>query len=310
MADYTTVGLLASIRRRASIPTTSTTGSDDTALLAYVNEELQLHMAAQLVSVREEYYVRHADTALSGTSYRIPTRAIAGGLRNVQLLNSSGKPVFQLSRLSQEKLPEYADKTQTIGYLVEGNNIRLYPSASFGGATSLRLSYFERPSEIVPVQNGARPITLINTGTNTVTISSTTGFSTSLPVDFIKATPNFETISIDSTPSSTTSTTLTFSSLPSGLAVGDYVALAQTSPVPQLPVEFHPILAQRAAIRFLAAIGDATQLDLARQELARMEEALLTLTTPRVEGGPRKIYQWNGTVSGVRWRIRGGIGVM
>lgn len=310
MADYTLTGLLASIRRRASIPTTAVTGSDDASLIAYANEELQLHMAAQLVSVREEYYLRHSDNALSGLVYRIPTRAMGGGLRNVCFVDSSLKPIYQLSRLSQEKLPEYADKTQTVGYLVEGNNIRLYPSASYGGAAFLRLSYFERPNELVAIGNGARAITQINTSTNEITVSSATGFTTSTPCDLIKSNAGFESLSIDVTPTNVTSTVISFASLPSGLAVGDYVSLAQTSPVPQLPSEFHPVLAQRVAVRFLAAINDTTQLQVAQVELDRMQNSIGILTAPRVEGGPRKIYQWNGTLTGVRWRIRGGVGVL
>ena len=310
MADYTLTGLLASIRRRASIPSTSTTGSADADLLSYINEELQLHMAAQLVSVREEYYLRHSDTALSGTTYRIPTRALGGSLRNVALLDSASKPIFQLSRLSQEKLPEYADKTQTVGYLVEGNNIRLFPSGSWGGASYLRISYFERPSEVVAIGTGARAITVV--GTQSVTVSSTTGFTTSTPVDFIRGNAGFETVAIDLVPTNVTSTAVTFAAgvLPSGLAVGDYIALAQTSPVPQLPAEFHPVLAQRVAVRFLAAINDTVQLEVAQRELAKMENSIGILTAPRVEGGPRKIYQANGALSGARFRIRGGIGVL
>lgn len=310
--DYTTVGLLASIRRRASIPSTATTGSADVDLLAYVNEELQLHMTAQLIQVREEYFLKHSDTALSAstTSYRIPVRAIAGALRNVQLLDSSGKPVVQLSRLSQEKLAEYKNQTQTVGYLVEGNNIRLYPTASWGGATSLRLSYFERPSEVTAIGNGCRQIQAINYGTSQITISSVTGFTTSTLVDFVRGTPNFETLGMDFLPTNAASTVLTFSSLPTGLVVGDYVSLAQTSPVPQLPGEFHPILAQRAAIRFLAAVNDTEQLQVARGELGRMEQALGVLTSPRVEGGPRKIFQMNGALAGNRWRYRNGVGVL
>ena len=310
--DYTTVGLLASIRRRASIPSTATTGSADADLLAYVNEELQLHMAAQLVQVREEYFLRHSDTALSAstTTYRIPTRAIAGALRNVQLLDNSGKPVVQLSRLSQEKLAEYKNQTQTVGYLVEGNLIRLYPTASWGGATTLRLSYFERPSEVVAIGTGARAIQVINTATNQITVSATTGFSTATRVDFVRGTPGFETISIDALPTNVLSTVLTFSSLPAGLAVGDYVTLAETSPVPQIPAEFHPVLAQRAAIRFLAAVNDTEQLTVARGELGRMEQAIGVLTAPRVEGGPRKIFQMNGALAGNRWRYRNGVGVL
>jgi len=311
VADYTLTGLLASIRRRASIPTTAVTGSDDTALLAYINEELQLHMSAQLVSVREEYYLRHSDTALSATTYRIPTRAMGGSLRNVCLLDSGGKPIFQLSRLSQEKLPEYADKTQTVGYLVEGNNIRLYPSASWGGASTLRMSYFERPNELVATSTTTiRAITAINTTTNVLTIATGHGFTTASVCDLMKGNPGFESLSIDVTPTATTGTSVTLASLPSGLAVGDYVTLAQTAIIPQLPAEFHPVLAQRVSVRFLAAINDTTQLEVATRELAKMQESIGILTTPRVEGGPRKIYQANGALSGARFRVRGGIGVL
>jgi hypothetical protein len=303
--DYTTTALLASIRRRASIPTTSTTGGADADLLAYANEELQLRLTADIMRLREEYFAYNSDSAISGTSYRVPKRAIGGKLRGVYLLDSSSNPLEVLQRIEPERVPDYGTDQSVLGFVVEGNNVKLVPSATTT-ASYLRLSYHIRPNELATT--GHQAITVVDTANNRVTVSSTTGFTTSTPCDLLAGKPGFHHLAIDQTPTVVGSPagTVTFSALPSGLAVGDYLALAEKGPIPQIPAEYHPILAQRVAIKYLQAGGYLEELAGALRELEGMEAAVGVLATPRVDGSPQKIINRTGAVSGAGWRYRYG----
>lgn len=305
MADYTTTGLLASIRRRASIPTTSTTGGANADLLAYANEELRLGLVAEILRLREGYFKRDSDTTLtSSTTYRIPSRAIGGKLAAVQLLDSAGAVIATLSEYDDARLADFGVATGIAGYVVEGQNIVLVP-ASTTTATTLRQKYFAQPNELV--SSGYATISAINTSTNVVTTSAVHGYTTSSTLDLVRATEGFEGLAIDQTPTAVGSTTtLTFSSLPTGLAVGDYVCVARQSPVPQIPSEYHPILAQRVAVAYLEANG-APELDRAVVKLEKMEEAIGIISSPRVDTGLKKLVPRFSPLGTVRKRRTWGV---
>lgn len=283
--DFTTTGLFASIRRRASIPTTSTTGTANADLLVYANEELRLGLLAEILKLREGYFKRDSDTSISGTSYRIPTRAIGGKLAGVYLLDSSGAVVGDpLPEIQDEWQGGWSSGSGLAGYRIRGMNLILVPDASTTAA-SLRMTYYEQPNELV--SSGYATISSLTS--TVITTSASHGFTTSSILDFVKANEGFESKAIDQTPSATTSTTLTFSSLPTGLAAGDYVCVARQSPVPQIPSEFHPILAQRVACLYLEAGGYKDELAVALGKLKMMEDSIGVLSSPRVDTGSKKL---------------------
>jgi hypothetical protein len=309
VADYTTTGLLASIRRRASLPNTATAGTADADLLAYANEELQLRLTAQIMSLREDYFLTHDDRPISGVRYRIPSRAIGGKLAGVYLLDAEGNVRDKLERESHSRLEDWG--VGAVGNAsaihIEGNTVVLLPSAS-STATTLRLSYYSRPGELVSAAL-AIPIASISGGAATVNINS--GIGTSGPLDIVKSSPGFEcaltdaVAALDNTDFGTLGqSTITFASL-EGVAKGDYIAPAGTSPVPQIPLEFHAILAQRAALKALQALGDKAGVDDAKRELAEMEEAIGVLASPRIDSSPQKIINRGGALGG-GWRRRYG----
>jgi hypothetical protein len=307
VADYTTTGLLASIRRRASLPNTATAGTADADLLAYANEELQLRLTAQIMSLREDYFLTHDDRAISGARYRIPTRAIGGKLAGVYLLDAAGNVLEKLERESHSRLEDWVSSGSASAIHVEGNAVVLLPSAATT-ATTLRLSYYSRPGELVSAAL-AIPIASISGGAATVNINS--GIGTSGPLDIVKSSPGFEcaltdaVAALDNTDFGTLGqSTITFASL-EGVAKGDYIAPAGTSPVPQIPLEFHAILAQRAALKALQALGDKAGVDDAKRELAEMEEAIGVLASPRIDSSPQKIINRGGALGG-GWRRRYG----
>ncbi len=88
---------------------------------------------------------------------------------------------------------------------------------------------------------------------------------------------------------------ITFASLPTDLAVGDWIALAEYSPIPQVPFEFLPVLAQMTVIKALEANGDNEGVGRAKKDLEVLQANAIQLITPRNHGEPKRIQP-------TRWR--------
>ena len=178
----------------------------------------------------------------------------------------------------------------------------LVPSPSQSG--TLRLEYHRRPSALVTTSavatissiNGARTVI-----TTTATIPST--IVSGISVDVVDNTPGFKTLVMDATTTATTSgTTITLTAaLPSSVAAGDYVCLAGESPVPQIPVELHPLLAQRTKAAALEALGDPKAVQ-AMQVCDRMRQSAMVQLSPRSKGSPRYLINRNAPGLGRRRR--------
>jgi hypothetical protein len=304
--DFTTGGLYASIRRRASIPTTATTGGAAADLLAYVNEELRLGLVAEILKLREGYFKRDLDTAIgSSTSFRMPTRAIGGKLAGVYLLDSAGAVIGDpLPEIQDERQGGYDGDSGLSGYRVKGQSLVLVGGSSTT-ATSLRQTYYERPNEVVSTGYA----TVLALTSTVITTSASHGYTTSSVLDFVKANEGFESAAIDKTPTVAAGSSLTFAAgvIPSDLAIGDYVCVAKQSPVPQIPSEFHPILAQRVACAWLEAGGYREQLEAARGKLLAMEEAIGVLSSPRVDTGAKKLIARHSVLGSLPGRSRWGV---
>ena len=283
--DFTTTGLFASIRRRASIPTTATTGGANADLLVYINEELRLGLVAEVMKLREGYFKRDLDTAISGVTYRIPTRALGGKLAGVFLLDSDSNAIGDpLSEVMDEQQGRHASDGQLFGYRIRGMNLILLPSATTT-ASYLRMTYYERPNELVSTGYA----TVLSFTSTTITTAAAHGYTTASVLDIVKANEGFESLAIDQTPTVAAGSSLTMT-VPTGLEVGDYVCVAKQSPVPQIPGEYHPILAQRVACAYLEA-GGLEQLPAAQLKLQEMQAAIGILSSPRVDTGARKLIQ-------------------
>ena len=286
MPDFTTTALLASIRRRAAVPNSAGSGTQDADLLAIASEEQRSYVALKLREKREDFFAfEHSFTTEEGTaSYLVPDRAQGGGLQEVELVDSSGD-VTNLARIPRrEKWRESTDNAKPEGFYFSGGFLVLSPTPD--AAYTVRIPYFFRPSQLVAT-SAVAVISAINTGTDSVTLSATipATFTTSQRFDFVRAKPGFEPLAIDATATVASGTGMTFSAdLPDNLAVGDYVCLAGESPVPYAPVEWHDLLSIRAALAVrtgpLRDESIAAILHDAQEEV----EAALGIVTPRAEG--------------------------
>jgi hypothetical protein len=79
------------------------------------------------------------------------------------------------------------------------------------------------------------------------------------------------------------------SDLPSGLVIGDQIAFAGESCIPQIPDELHSVLAQRVVCRIMEAQGDQAGLQAANGKLADMEARMGSLIDNRSDGNPQKV---------------------
>lgn len=297
---YTADELISDVQARGMLaPSSNTLATAD--YLRFINDEIQSYMVPFVMSTREEFFVTSSDVSVtSGTAaYAIPSRAIGAKLRNVLLLN--GSEYEPLPRLEPEAvLREGSFSGTPEGFYLEGNSVVLYPTPS--SATTLRLSFFIRPNRVVSVSEAGL---ITGTPSATVTISSApSAFPTaSTSYDLVKGTPHFECRAIDKAATRVT-TTLTFSTATTGLVAGDYVCLAGETPIPQIPVELHPLLAERVAARALHALGDQ-RAQLFEASAERMKKGLEALLTPRSEGSSRRIINYSAPGWSSRRRLRG-----
>lgn len=298
--DFTTTALLASIKRRGMLPSNDETFSD-ADFLAVATEEMQSYVFDMLLESSEEYGVVEYEVAITaGTdSYFIPQRAAGDALRGVEIADSNGN-YFPLPRIEPERRQDYGTTGSVSGYMLEDNYVVLLPSPTVGG--TLRLRYFRRPSKLIPVSSAAT-VSSIASGRLIVTTSA------SLPstiaqgdsVDFVDNNPGFRILAMDATTTATTSgTTLTVTSaLPASVTARDYICPAGESCVPQIPVELHPLLAQRTASRCLEMLGDPKAGN-AKLICDEMRRDLRTFLQPRAKGSSRVIINRYGPGFGRR----------
>lgn len=291
MASYTTSDLLTSIKVRGMIPT-SANALTDANLLALATEELHIKILPMLMSVREEFYVTTTDHAVTSgqAEYDIPTRASGLVLRDVQI--KRGMDLISLPRLDVEDISTTGTGTPQAYYL-RHNKVVLYPTPS-STVDSLRLRYFRRPSRLAATADCAQ-ISSIDTGAREVVVSAIPStWAVGNVVDFVKATVPYDCAEIDATITAIAGTTVTFASLPTGLATNDWLALAEYTPIPQIPHEMQPLLVQATVVKALEALGDREGAGAAGKDLQIIQQYALQLVTPRNQGEPTRIMPiWN-----------------
>lgn len=304
---YTTTDLLASLKLRGFVPSTSTPGGGATSdFLRILNEELQTFIVETLFEVNEELLVATDPldhTIVSGTAaYALPERAIGPGLRDVLISDGNGG-YRQLDRIEPEREGDYGVTGGVSGYKLEGNNVVLIPTPTSASGT-LRLKYYARPNRLVETSDCAE-IQDINTATKTVTFTANApaDFTLTHTYDVVKGKPHFDTLADDITLVDLVTTTATFSTLPTGLAVGDFLCFAGESPIPQIPVQMHSVLAHKAAAIYHQATGNLAKAQMAEATCEAKKAAAIKLLKPRVKGSSRIIINRNGPGMGTRgWR--------
>lgn len=296
--SYTTADLFAALKRTGHIPP-SQTPFTETDLLAYGDNEIQTAILRQIQSVRENYYLTYLDVPVNASGiYDVPSRATGAALADVQLLN--GNSIYQVSRSEiGEQFSTDHSPTGFWTFYMKGNQCVVLPIPTTG---SVRLWYYIRPNQLIPTTSAAQ-ITAIAGAVLTVTAVPTT-ITTMRAVDIIQDQPHFNTLLMDSIPTNTTATQITLpSAVPSTVSVGDWVCPALQTCVPQIPVEFRPLLIQRVYVKYLEVQGYLDKMKASQAKLEAMEKDLFQLINPRVSEEPKRIVPDSNIIGGYRrWR--------
>lgn len=293
MADYTTTGLIASIRRRGFIPQGS--GTSDANLLEYATDELRSYITSFLKSIREELIVSALDVAVTSGVVPAPVRAVGAALRTIQWLDPSNNRI-NLPRIEPENVPAYAGLSgNPVGFYFQGNDIILLPAPTSG---TLRLTYQQRPGQLVSTTACAL---VANVSTNTLTVAAMpTAFLDSELYDIVSGQPNFVLEGMDLSVDTVdpVGLTITFTNaLPTGIHPGDYVCIAGETCIAQVPLEVHDLLAQQTAMKIAQATG-SSRLAAIKAGTDELEKQMRLVLSPRADGSARYVINRSG--AGIR----------
>lgn len=268
----------------------------DANLLAIADDLITSKFSEVMAGARQGHWLASEDSTITAaqSDYRLPKRALADCIVDVNVVDAQGVARPLAGPLPQSEIGTYTIATSGTphAFAVVGNVVRLLPTPSVTQDT-LRIRYLIRRSKLVTVAS-AGLITAINTGTRVVTCSSVpASWTTSSRFDFVQAEPGFEHLGTDRTISAVVtgaSGTLTFSAtLPTDLAVGDYVALRWQTPVVQLPDEMHGALANLVASHVLIQTGDRSGAEMLDGNGGTQLDSGQRMVSPRVSSRPEVI---------------------
>lgn len=291
--DFTMTELVESLKKRGLIPISDKTYDND-AIIRFMDEELRNYIVPQLMTVRENYFLEYYDQALvEGQSrYNLNSRAIGMKTKRNFWLDQHGhvrKAFYQTDIEQMTQLP-----WDTFGPLPEyfyfiDNYIELVPTPGNGVQGSLRQYFFQRRNRLVATSEAGQ-ITQIS-GTNITINNVPTDFSANVEYDFVKGTPGFQCLEIDITPTGVSGDTFTFDAddIPDDLAVGDWLCLAGESPIPQIPLDAFPLLAQQGLYVTLLGLNDGPGAEKAKIKRDELLESTIRLVGIRSEDDPMTI---------------------
>lgn len=307
--DGTDLSLVDSVQTRILMPLSANTLTE-IKIIELLDEEMRSTVVPLVLAAKEEFYVQNYDqTLVAGTyNYTIPDRAAFATWRDIVLVDSIGNEIAMT-----ELPPEYVKITYPVGnlppmyvfgFVMNNDRITLWPpNSTIPTNYSLRMKVKRRPNHLTSTANCGQ-ITAINTGTKEVTLNDDGDgtWTTATTFDMIPNSPQFTSLGDDLAISAinTTTNVLTFTaSLPSGLAVGDWVCPAAMSCVPQIPYDMFPLLAQRGVIKCLEALGDNQGLQVAERRYQDMAMDFARTVSPRIAGSRKTLvnrtanFGWN-----------------
>lgn len=308
MARYDTAQFVRDVIRDAKIPAGSSYQTPAT-LLGLASDEMEQLVVPELLKVTGGHLMAFVDVALvQGKSrYRFPARCIRP--ERLQIVDSSGKLLGKLHPASGDLVDEVlagrCPPGIAMGYWVPENNhavVVLQRASESSSGRFLRTYYRRQPNRLVATADCWK-VTAIEPGFGFIDYAAiNVGDAIGDPLvgiayDFVRSTPTFESVLEDVTPSLVTggSNTSTWAGTDvTEVEVGDYLAPAGYTPVPQLPVAFHGVLVAYTVARVLREQGNQAGSAAALEEAARKLTTALSTITPRGEEAETTVNDYWG----------------
>lgn len=285
--SYDTSTLVSNVQLVGHIPLSNATFTAS-EIITLGNRELQTSLIAQILSVREGYYLKYVDHDPNESGqYPIPSQAIGGALEAIQLVIEPS--VIPVNRLEQsEQFSTQSPTSTSYGYFIKGNTIQILPAPTAG---VVRLWFLRRPNAMTTT-SAAGLITAISGATLTLSSLPST-FAVDTAVNLCQAQPTFDVLG-ERTITGISGLDVTLDEAVDDLTDGDYLCLANQTPIPQIPVEFRPLLEQRIVVKIYELQGYLDKMKAAGNTLAQMEKDLFSLIAPRVHSQTKIVNPQNG----------------
>jgi len=299
--------LIAGLKNRGIVPSSQVL-FDDSDFLTFADRVISGQMVPLMISVRQDYFVTKVNQTLtSGTSeYAIPARAIGRAIRDLKLVQSS-QTVYDLYKIDLEDEHYYYNTASPACFYMNQDYIVLRPTPS-NSTDILQIWYEIAPSSLVKLDE-CGVVQTIASNSLTLTTTPPAELATGVYVDVIRHRPGHSITHMDLLITGITGNQLNFAtdSITTALVTaGDYVSVAGTTPVIQLPEECYSLIETLTAARFLQSNGDN---DAARMLEDKAKEEMIQLKLilePRSRGEPTVIVNRNGLLRGDKGRYRRG----
>jgi hypothetical protein len=251
-------------------------------------------------------------TTVGKNRYRIPPRAVVGGLESVEISASSGGAFYPIDQIPVTDVQTWEGtpgrQGQPLVYTVIGDQVELIPTPS--SVISVKFTYYIRPSTLVPQQSTTIGggtirglITNVNTGARTVSVAVlpfdqslsapaaiTSGLQT---IDIVHPNGWHELSMVDApqTVSGVGPFTITLGGTDSmeDIEVGDFVRVSDQTDWPCLPDDFHRPLADIAAVKILIELHLGEKAAILGENVSNDVSRFRSLLYPRVKAAPKQV---------------------
>lgn len=295
MSAYTSDDLIKSVRVRGMFPDASQGSLSPENILLVASEELRMSIVPMILAVREKYYETFTEYDLTNNQaiYDIPKRAIGSMTSIVQyIVNNS---MYALAPLDPKSIITTVSGLYPRGFYFENDKIVVYPTPNATQGT-LRVRYYQRPSILLQTINCAQ-ISSVDETNGTVTVSSyPSSWSSAMLVDFVSNKTPYTPYSVDKAISVISAgNVISFTTLPTNregtsvVQIGDWLAPAGYTPIPEVLDEFFPILAAATALKLLSATGSREDHAIVKEELKEFIASGVKMITPRDVYGLKKV---------------------
>lgn len=307
---WTSADVLSDVRRRASLPTTSTDWTD-AVVLREATDAIYSFAAWAAAQAGEGRFVASIDRAITavlngpyreGSELPLPALAIADTVENVTYIDQNGIVQSRLTRMdpAQEADFDRLDREGTpASYTVLSGRIRLYPRPTTGGI--VRISYQRRHPELVSDVPANVAILTALTGTTTTALTlnaALTGLAVGDEVDVLAVSYPHRTLGAGLNVAAASGTSVTLSapaSLFTGLpTTGARLVRAGQSPYVQLPLELRQALVEKTTSNILRTMGDVQGAQLAEQAATLELSRVMQMLSPRAKRDKaRAVNPWS-----------------
>lgn len=310
---YLTEDIISSIQLSGFIPVSDNTFSTSDFIFL-MNEEFQNKIVPHIMSIRENYFLTSKYVSVTGNlpRYSIPERAIGNALKDVMWVPLAGdlQNAYPIPKGDPHTTAGWSGSAGSPSvFHMEGDEIVLVPTPTSSGSYIL-FYYYRRPSQIVATTSCSK-ITAVSTVSGNTTFTVNTDLTGSLSVgslvDINSAKSPFFSWADDVAITGITASTIIVSATDIDNAVGtvlpvvgDYIAAAGTTNIPQIPQEFHVILAEMVTARCLKSLGAVQNYSVVQANIKDLLAASFKLIANRVEDEVDVVFERNSILNAIQ----------